>query len=221
MNVIVFGSTGMVGQGVVRECLLDPEVVRVVTVVRAATGLAHDKLREVVHADLSDLSTIAGELSGLDACFYCLGASSSGLAEDAYRRITVGLTESVCEALIAAGGVRTMVFVSGAGSDNTGKSKVMWSRVKGLAENYVLALPFETKCVFRPALIQPRHGEVSKTSAYRVLYALISPLMPVLRLVAGKHMTTTETVARAMLRVAKNGASQTIFENHEINALVT
>ena len=214
MNVIVFGSTGMVGQGVVRECLLDPEVLRVVTVVRAATGLAHDKLREIVHADLSDLSTIAGELAGLDA-------SSSGLAEDAYRRITVGLTESVCEALIAAGGVRAMVFVSGAGSDNTGKSKVMWSRVKGLAENYVLALPFETKCVFRPALIQPRHGEVSKTRAYRVLYALISPLMPVLRLVAGKHMTTTETVARAMLRVAKNGASQPIFENHEINALVT
>jgi uncharacterized protein YbjT (DUF2867 family) len=218
MKVILFGATGMVGQGVLRECLLDPLVERVLTVGRTATGQRHEKLTELVHADLYDLAPVAETLAGYDACFFCLGVSSTGMSEEAYRRVTYDLTMSVAQLLVAENPNLTFVYVSGEGTDSTERSRRMWARVKGQTENALLALPFQAYA-FRPGYIQPVHGITSKTRLYRLLYTVTTPLYPVLRRLAPKHVTTSEQIARAMIGVAAHGAPKRILENPDINAI--
>jgi len=133
MNIVLFGATGMVGQGVLRECLLDPDVEAVLSVGRNATPQRHEPLRQIVHADLFDLSAIESELSGFDACFFCLGVSSAGMTEDDYRRVTYGLTISVARSLAKLNPPMTFIYVSGMGTDSTGHGRTMWARVKGEA----------------------------------------------------------------------------------------
>ncbi len=210
----------MVGQGVLRECLLDNEVEQVLVIGRREIGQKHAKVRELILEDLFDYASVQNELSGYDACFYCLGVTSSGMTEEAYRRVTRDMTVAAANALAKVGSVATFVFVSGAGADSTGTSRTMWARVKGEAENAVLEQPFEHKYMFRPAYIQPLHGITSRTPSYRVLYAILSPLYPLMKWLAPKHVTTTERVGRAMLAAAKTGAPKTVLENHDINALV-
>ena len=217
MNIVLFGATGMVGQGVLRECLLDPDVEAVLSVGRNATPQRHERLRQIVHADLFDLSAIESELSGFDACFFCLGVSSAGMTEDDYRRVTYGLTISVARSLAKLNPQMTFIYVSGMGTDSTGHGRTMWARVKGEAENALLRLPFKAAYMFRPALIVPLHGIKSKTRLYRILYAAMGPALPWLYAVAPKYVTTTEQVARAMLAVAKRGAPVSILENSDIN----
>jgi uncharacterized protein YbjT (DUF2867 family) len=219
MKVILFGATGMVGQGVLRECLLDPGVERVLAVGRSPTGQTHDKLREIVHRDLADYASVSGELAGYDACFFCLGVSSAGMSEADYRRVTRDIAVAAARALVEKTPAMTFVFVSGAGADGTGKSRTMWARVKGEAENAILALPFERKYVFRPAFIRPGKGITSRTRSYRVLYAALAPLGPLLNAVAPRHVTTSERVGRAMLNAARYGAPKAVLENDDINAL--
>ncbi|MGD0675862.1 MAG: NAD-dependent epimerase/dehydratase family protein [Polyangiaceae bacterium] len=218
MKVIVFGATGMVGQGVLRECLLDPAVQRVLTVGRSATGQKHEKLSELVHPDLTDYGRITADLKGYDACFFCLGVSSVAMAEADYRRVTYGIALSAARALVDVNPGMTFIFVSGAGADGTGKSRTMWARVKGETENAVLALPFKGRYVFRPAFIRPMHGITSRTRSYRILYAIVSPIVPLLSALFPRHVTTTERVGRAMLNVARNGSAKPILENQDINA---
>jgi uncharacterized protein YbjT (DUF2867 family) len=218
MKVILFGATGMVGQGVLRECLLDPGVERVLAVGRSATGQKHDKLRELVHPDLTDYSSVAGDLSGYDACFFCLGVSSAGMSEADYRRVTYDIAVAAARALVEKNPGMTFIFVSGAGTDGTGKSRTMWARVKGDAENAILGLPFKGKYAFRPALIRPQHGITSKTRSYRAFYAVAGPIFPLLKACFPRHVTTTERVGRAMLNVARHGASKPILENADIDA---
>jgi uncharacterized protein YbjT (DUF2867 family) len=158
MKVIMFGATGMVGAGVLRECLLAPDVVQVLTVGRRATGIQHEKLREIVHENLFDLNAIEGELSGYDACFYCLGVSSIGMSEAEYRRISYEMTLAVAGTLARLNPAMTFVFVTGAGTDSSEQGRVMWARVKGAAENALLRMPFKGAYMFRPAAIQPLHG---------------------------------------------------------------
>jgi uncharacterized protein YbjT (DUF2867 family) len=217
MNVILFGATGMLGQGVLRECLLDPQVARVLAVGRTASGRRDAKLTELVHADLTDLAGIEERLAGYDACFFCLGVSSAGLSEDAYRRITYDITVAVGQVLARHNPGMTFIYVSGQGTDSTERGRSMWARVKGRTENALLAMPLQTY-LFRPGFIQPVHGATSKTRLYRVLYRLAAPLTPVLRLVVPKHITTTERVGRAMINVARDGAPERILENPDINA---
>jgi uncharacterized protein YbjT (DUF2867 family) len=219
MKVLLFGASGMVGQGVLRECLLDPEVERVVAVVRAPTGQGHPKLREVVHDDFHDYTRIAGELDGHDACLFCLGVSSAAMKEAEYHRVTYDLTMALARALVERNPKTTFIYVSGAGTDSSEQGSSMWARVKGKTENALLALPFARAFMFRPAFIQPRHGIRSKTRLYRVLYAVTRPLFPLLRWTAPRFVTTTEHVGRAMLKVAKHGAEKPILENGDINAL--
>ena len=178
MRVILFGATGMVGQAALRECLFDAGVERVLTVGRSVTGQKHEKLRELVHPDLTDYSRVSGELTGYDACFFCLGISSAGMSEADYRRVTVDIAVAAGRALVAANPGMTFVFVSGAGTDSTGKSRTMWARVKGEAENAILALPFKGAYAFRPGFIRPLHGITSRTRSYRVLYAIMWPFVP-------------------------------------------
>jgi len=169
MNVLIFGATGMVGQGVLRECLLDPDVQLVQTIGRSPTGLDHAKLREIVHRDMTSYASLDDQLSGFDACFFCLGVSSSGMKEDAYERMTYGITIAAAEALSRLNPQMTFIYVSGGGTDSSERGRIMWARVKGRTENAVLRLPFRAAYVFRPGMIQPLHGIRSKTQSYRVM----------------------------------------------------
>jgi uncharacterized protein YbjT (DUF2867 family) len=219
MNVLIFGATGMVGQGVLRECLLDPDVQMVKTVGRAATGIAHTKLREVVHKDLWDYSSIEGELSGFDACFFCLGVSSAGMKEAGYERVTYGIALAAAECLSRLNPQMTFVYVSGAGTDSSEQGRIMWARVKGRTENALLCLPFKAAYMFRPGAIQPLHGVRSKTAWYRLLYILMGPLLSTLRPIFPNLILTTAQIGRAMLTVARHGAAKRILESRDINAL--
>ncbi|MGO9829147.1 MAG: NAD(P)H-binding protein [Myxococcaceae bacterium] len=218
MRVLIFGATGMVGQGVLRECLLDPDVVEVLAIGRNATGQAHPKLREVVTPDFMKVSAVAPELKRFDACFFCLGVSSSGMAEMEYRRVTFDVTLAVARTLAEQNPDMTFIYVSGAGTDSTGRGRSMWARVKGQTENALLGLPFKA-VMFRPGGIAPLHGIKSRTKLYRILYDWTGPLWPVLYRAFPQFVTTTEQVGRAMLRVARFGAPKRILETRDINAL--
>jgi uncharacterized protein YbjT (DUF2867 family) len=217
MKVIVFGATGMLGQGVLRECLLDDRIERVLTVGRTATGRQDPKLTELVRGDLTDFTAVEDQLSGYDACFFCLGVSSAGMTEDAYRKVTYDITVAAAQTLARLSPNSTFVYVSGQGTDSTERGRTMWARVKGRTENALLAMPLQTY-LFRPGYIQPVHGATSKTRLYRLLYRLTTPLYPVLRRVVPRHVTTTERVGRAMIAVAITGAPRRILENPDINA---
>ena len=207
----------MVGQGVLRECLLDPDVSSVLIVVRRPSGVRHDKLRELVHPDFLDFSSVESELRGRDACFWCLGVASTGMSEVEYTRITHDFTIAAAETLARLNPGMTFVFVSGAGANTA--SRVMWARVKGRTEDDVLRLPFAASYVFRPKIIQPLHGATSRTTAYRLFYGAMRPVMPLFVKGLPKHVTTTEQIGRAMLAVAKHGAPKQMLDTADINAV--
>ncbi|MFH8465124.1 NAD-dependent epimerase/dehydratase family protein [Streptomyces sp. NPDC017991] len=222
MKVILFGATGMVGRGVLRECLRDAAVESVLVIGRTAVGVTHPKLREVVRADLTDLADLdgpQGELSGYDACFFCLGVSSAGMKEAAYRKVTYDLTLSVARAVAASSPGLAFCYVSGQGTDSSARGRVMWARVKGETENALLALDGVDAYMFRPGLIQPLHGITSKTRVYRVVYAATGRLLPLLRKLAPRWITTTEQVGLAMVAVARGESGVRVLETEEINRL--
>ncbi len=215
MRVILFGATGMIGGGALRECLLAADVDRVLTVGRAKTGQTHEKLRELVVPDLTDFRAIAGELAGYDACFFCIGVTSAGRSEAEYRRITHDTAVAASKALVETNPAMTFVFVSAAGTDAT--SKRMWQHIKGEAENAILALPFRGAYVVRPAIVRPMHGSTSRTLSYRLAYAVIGPLMPAIASLAPRYFTTTERVGRAMLNLVRRGFPKRVLESDDIN----
>ncbi len=217
MKLIIFGATGMVGQGVLREALLNDQVEEVLTVGRGAVATTHAKLRDRILADLTNLAAVRAELAGYDACLFCLGVSSTGMSAADYERITYDLTLSVANTLAEITPDLTFCYVSGAGTDGSERGRPRWARVKGRTENALLALPLRAY-MFRPGFIQPRHGIVSKTPLYRVVYRLTGPLLPLLRRAFPKIVTTTEELGRAMLGVASNGWSTHILETADINA---
>lgn len=219
MKVILFGATGMVGQGALRECLLDRDVEAVLTIGRLVTGQQHAKLQEIASTNLFDLSAIEGRLSGFDACLFCLGVSAAGMNEQAYRRITYELTMSVARTLVRLNPGMTFIYVSGAGTDSSERSRMMWARVKGKTENDLLKMPFRAAYMFRPGYIQPLHGIRTKTKWYGALYAVMGPLYPIWKRLLPKYVTTTECVGRAMLKVVRQGAANRFLENQDINRL--
>src|ERR1700691_6799927 len=194
MKVLVFGATGMVGQGVLRECLLDPDVAQVQTVGRSSTGIHHPKLRELVHRDLSHYGEIEAELSGFDACFFSLGVSSAGMKAEDYERITYRITMAAAETLCRLNPQMRFFYVSGAGTDSTEQGRSMWARIKGRTENALLRLPFAAAYMFRPGVIQPLYGARSKTASYRVIYTILKPLLALLHRAFPNHVLTTEEI---------------------------
>ena len=218
MKIILFGATGMVGQGVLRECLLDAEIESVLAVGRTATGVAHEKLREIVRADLFHYADVEDQLRGYDACFFCLGVSSAGMTEVNYRHLTYDLTLAAAETLAKVNPGMTFIYISGMGTDSTEHGRVMWARVKGATENALLRLPLAAY-MFRPGAIQPMHGEKSKTRMYRVMYAAMGFAIPVLLRLFPNSVTTTERIGRAMIEVAKHGAAKKLLETRDINEL--
>lgn len=219
MRIILFGATGMVGQGVLRECLVDGDVTRVLCVGRRPSGEQHPKLHELVLPDLYDYSAVEDQLMDYDACFFCLGVSSVGMKEEDYRRVTCDLTLAAGRTLARLDPQMTFIYVSGAGTDSTERGSVMWARVKGATENALLRLPFRAAYMFRPGFIEPMHGVRSKTVLYRAAYLIAKPIFGALRRWAPDRVTTSVKVGRAMLTAAKRGAPVPLVEVVDINAL--
>lgn len=219
LSILLFGASGMVGQGVLRECLQDAAVSRVVSVGRGLLGIRHPKLKEILHGDMSDFHALEDQLYGFDACFFCLGVSSAGMSEAAYSRITYGFATAAGSTLARLNPEIVLTYVSGSGTDSTERGRVMWARVKGKTENALLRLPVKAAYMFRPGIIDAIHGEKSKTTAYRIIYGLMRPVMPLLRRFFRTSVLTTEQIGKAMLRVVKIGATKRILEVKDIYAL--
>jgi uncharacterized protein YbjT (DUF2867 family) len=219
MKILIFGATGMVGQGVLRECLLAPDVESVVAVGRNATGQQHPRLRDLVHKDMYDYSAIEPQLQGFDACFFCLGVSSVGMKEPEYKRITYDLTLAAATVLARLNPGMTFTYVTGAGTDSSERGSSMWARVKGATENALLRLPFKAAYMFRPGMIQPLHGIRSKTPLYDAAIVVLRPVLGLAHSLWPNRVTTTEKIGRAMLAVARNGAPKVLLDPADINAL--
>ena len=219
MKVILFGATGMVGQGVLRECLLDPGVTRVLAVGRSPTGQRDAKLVELVHDDFLDYARIESQLTGYDACFFCLGVSSVGMDEARYRHLTYDITIAAATTLARLNPGMVFTYVTGRGTDSTERGSQMWARVKGKTENDLLKLPFKAAYMFRPAGIQPLHGVRSKTGWVQAIYVVAAPLLSYLVRAAPKYMTTSEQLGRAMLKVARDGYPKPVLESEDIDRL--
>jgi uncharacterized protein YbjT (DUF2867 family) len=216
MKVIITGSTGMVGKGVMYECIDDPVIDIILLVNRSSTGIQHPKVKEVLVKDFFQLESLREHLVGFDACFFCLGVSSVGMNEADYTKVMYELPLHFAKELLALNPQMTFCFVSGAGTDSTEKGKSMWARVKGRAENAILSLGFKDAFMFRPAFIQPLRGIRSRTQWYNALYLITMPLHFLLRKMP-KYVTDTTTLGKAMITVAKHGYPKSILESEDIN----
>jgi hypothetical protein len=219
IKAVIFGSTGMIGQGVLLECLKSYEVESVLVINRHRCGIFHLKLKEIILPDLFDLSSLTHELAAYNTCFFCLGVSSAGMSEKDYHKITFTLTTTVAETLLKINNEFRFCYISGAGTDSSEKGKIMWARVKGKTENALLAMPFRKAYMFRPGFIQPKKGIRSRTRLYNILYAIFSPLYFIL-----KHfknfVTDTETLGKAMILAVITDRESGVLESTDINNLV-
>ncbi|MCJ7628257.1 MAG: hypothetical protein MUO50_07690 [Longimicrobiales bacterium] len=218
MKVVLFGANGMVGGGVLRECLENPQVDSILAVGRRACGMVHPKLRELILSDLFSLEEVRSDLTGCQACFFCVGVSSAGMSEADYRRVTLDLTIAVATVLGEVNPGLTFCYVSAQGADSSGRGRFMWARVRGETENRLLQMPFPAY-MFRPGYIQPWKGVPSKTKAVRVMYTVLGPFFPVLNRLFPNQVTTTVRIGRAMIRAATIGCSNHVLEARDINAL--
>ena len=209
----------MVGQGVLRECRLDPDVQQVLSIVRTPSGPHHEKLHELIHANFFDYSEVESQLTGLDACFFSLGVSSAGMDEAKYTHLTYDLTLSAATTLAKLNPQMTFIYVSGAGTDSSERGRSMWARIKGKTENDLLKLPFRAAYMFRPGFIQPLHGVKSKTPLYQIPYTILGPFNGLVLRLFPKYATSTEVLGRAMIKVARAGAPKKILESQDINTL--
>ena len=220
MNAVIFGATGMVGKGVLLECLDDARVEHILLVSRHPIDVSHPKIREIVHADFTAFETLTPAFADIDACFYCLGVTAVGLSEGQYHHLTYDVTLAAATALASASAGRlTFCYVSGEGTDSTEHGGTMWARVKGTTENALLRLPFKAAFMFRPGYIQPLRGIRSKTRWYQALYDVIGPFYPIVRRLFPKYVTTTTNIGRAMIHVAVSGWSRQILSSGDINQL--
>ena len=209
----------MVGQGALRECLLDPDVQQILSIVRALSGQHHAKLHELIHSNFFDYSEIESQLAGFDACFFSVGVSSAGMDEAKYTHLTYDLTLSAATTLAKLNPQMTFIYVSGAGTDSTERGRSMWARIKGKTENDIFQLCFRAAYMFRPGFIEPLHGIRSKTRLYQTVYTVLNPILPLLKFTLPQYVTTTEQVGRAMLQVAKHGYPCRILESKDIDSL--
>ena len=208
----------MVGAGVLIECLDDPRVQSVLVVGRNPCGVSHPKLRELLRSDFFDYRDVTADLSGYDACFFCLGVSSAGMREETYHHLTYDLTLAAAKALATLNPGLTFCYVSGEGTDGSERGRFMWARVKGKTENAIQRL-FTKAFMFRPGYIQPLKGVRSKTAWYQAVYVVLGSLYPLLRRILPTHLTTTENMGRAMIEVAISGYPKPVLENVDINAV--
>lgn len=219
MKVIIYGATGMIGQGALRACLNDPQVEAVLAVGRTATGVRHPKLKELMMRDLADYSHFDAALAGYDACFFCLGTTVAGKTEAEYRRVTQGFTMAAAETLLRLNPQMIFVYVSAEGADSSEKGPIMWARVRGELENALLRMSFKGVYILRPAFIQPMDGEQSKTPAYRMMYNAFKPLLGTIKKLFPSYATDTRVLGRAMIVLAGRGYVEKVLRSKEINRL--
>jgi uncharacterized protein YbjT (DUF2867 family) len=212
IKAIITGATGMVGEGVLHECLLHPDVESVLVINRKSSGVKHEKLKEIIHQDFLDLSAIENYLGGYNACYFCAGVSSIGKKENEYKRTTYDLTLNFGNTLVKLNSDLTFCYVSGSGTDGTEKGRIMWARVKGKTENDLLRLPFKAAYMFRPGYIQPIKG---LKNTYKI-YKVISPLYPILNLLFLKYTVTLEELGKAMINVTLFGSEKKVLECKDI-----
>ncbi|HMR40952.1 MAG TPA: NAD-dependent epimerase/dehydratase family protein [Ignavibacteria bacterium] len=217
MKVIITGATGMVGKGVLIECLENNEVDSVMIINRSAAGVTHPKLNELILKDFSDFNSIKENLKGYDACFHNMGISSLGMNEEEYYRITYSMTEALAKLLYENNPELVFNYVSGAGTDSTEKGKIMWARVKGKTENMVLNMGFKDAYIFRPGVIIPEKGVKSKTGWVNFMYALTKPLFPLM--INSKYVTSSSRMGRAMINSVLHPQELKVLENKDINIL--
>ncbi|MCB0600530.1 MAG: epimerase [Saprospiraceae bacterium] len=218
LRVFITGSTGMIGQSVLRECLASQDIERVLVINRRPLGIFHPKLEEVIHNDPGNIEVLLPRLNGFDACYYCLGVSSAGMKEEAYSRITYDYTIHCAGVCLKANPNMVFCYVSGAGTDRTEKGRTMWALVKGRTENALLAMPFHAVYLFRPGYVQPMKGIKSRTPLYNALYAIFKPLYPLLKHLP-RWVTSTEQIGKAMIRVTLDGYNRPVLESRDINAV--
>ncbi|NEU13208.1 NAD(P)H-binding protein [Methylobacterium sp. BTF04] len=219
MKIVLFGATGMIGQGALREVLADPAIARVVSVVRAPTATRDPKLHEIVQTDFLDLSAIEAALAGADACLFCLGTSSVGLSEAQYARVTYDYTLAAARTLSRLNPGMTFVYVSAVGADSSENGRVMWARVRGRTENDLFRLPFRRVYAVRPAMIRPLHGIRARVAYIDRVYRVLAPVLPLLQRLVPAYVTSTEELARAMLALAKHGGTARVVEARDIARL--
>lgn len=216
MKALIISTSGMIGKGLLLECLENPLVESVIAVNRQSCNIQHPKMREILHADFYDFSPVIQEFAHCDACFFCMGVTSAGLREEEYKRITYTLTLNFAQLLVGVNSNVVFCYISGAGSDSTEHGNTMWARVKGKTENALLALPFKDAYMLRPGYIQPLKGIKSKTFWYNALYAVVKPLYPLFKSMKSL-VTDTSTLGRAMIHVAAQGYGKKILESTDIN----
>lgn len=214
LKILVTGASGMVGEGVLLECLQDEAISEVLVVGRKHCGIMHPKLKEILHADFFDLRPVQEELTGCDACFFCLGVSSVGMKEPEYTRLTYTLTLHMAEMLAAQNPGMTFIYVSGAGTDSSEKGRSMWARVKGKTENALQKLPFGHVYAFRPGFMKASPGQKNTLKAYKYL----GWLYPVLKRIFPSGTSTLAQVGKAMIHLAKNPSDTKIWEVRDINS---
>jgi len=215
IRAIITGTTGMVGEGVMHECLLHPQVEAVLVINRRPGGVTHPNLKEIIHQDFMDLSAIEDQLTGYNACFFCLGVSSIGMKEEEYFKLTYTLTLNVAQTLSKLNKEMTLCYISGAGTDSTEKGRSMWARVKGKTENDLMKLPFKQVFAFRPGFIKASAG-LKRTQK---LYKYIGWLYPFLQLVVPGAVCTLKEIGLAMIHSVTRGYDKNILEVKDIVAL--
>jgi uncharacterized protein YbjT (DUF2867 family) len=219
MHIIIVGSSGMVGHAALRACISDSRVSRITALVRKPIGIAGAKVKEVVCPDLFQIAAVSNQIGKPDACLFCAGVSSVGMSELEYRQASYDLTLAVATVLVGINPAMHFLYVSGAGTDSTERSRTMWARVKGATENALLRLGFAGVALFRPGYIQPKNGVRSKVGWSNAIYTVLGPFYPFVRSVFGKYATDTDTLGRAMIAAVQPGAPSGRYESSDINRI--
>jgi uncharacterized protein YbjT (DUF2867 family) len=220
LKVIITGATGMVGEGVLYECLNHPDIEKVLVITRNPTGYSHPRLTEIVHGNFFDLSSITGSLKGYNACYFCLGVTSLGKNEAEYTKLTYTLTLNFASLLATLNPEMTFCYISGAGTDGTEKGRIMWARVKGKTENDLMKLPFRHVYNFRPAGIVP-FMKLKPTQTFYKTYKFVWWLFPVMKVIAPNYVVDLKDLAAAMINSSWTGYSKNILEVKDIKVLAS
>lgn len=214
---MITGSTGMVGKAVLLECLESEKISEILIINRSSLDMKHSKLKEVLLKDFMQFESIKEDLKGYDACFHCMGVSASGLSEEKYTALTFGITKNLVDTLYEINPKMQFSYISGQGTDSSEKGNVMWARVKGKTENYILNKGFSKSLMFRAGIIIPEKGLKSNTSLYNTIYTLTKPFYGLLK--KSKHICTSTKIGLAMIASLYNQTDKKHLENAEINQL--
>jgi uncharacterized protein YbjT (DUF2867 family) len=215
LSVILTGATGMVGEGVLHECILHPDVEKILIINRKASGTVHPKVKEIIHQDFFHLSSLRQELAGYNTCFFCLGVSSVGMDKKTYFNLTYNLTLNFAKTLADQNPAMVFCYISGAGTDSSEKGRIAWARVKGKTENDLMKLSFKSVYNFRPAMLESTPGLKNTLSYYKYFKWMI----PIIKLVAPNAISTLNELGLAMIKVSRDGYPKHIIDVKDIHAL--